>query len=305
MKLFLDSKIIRINSSEIHNNRQTRPRPLPPGSCLASHDVTPVLYRAMRSPIGWIASALPTPTRTHSRSSSLPFSTHSPPLSLRETARIIKSQTTIVPKSIPRCLNVCRSVITMNVPKPNLNTSNQKPIGILTVCLGNICRSPTAEAIIQKIINSKGLHDRCWVDSCGTGGGNPDWYVDNGWSYHQGDPADPRMTRAAAARGIHITSHSRPLVREDLERFDMIVGMDQGNLAAIRQAAAYWGKAYRELADRKVHLVTDFCRRRKGVQSVPDPYYGGATDFERVIDLLEDACEGLVEHLFANERVNG
>ena len=172
--------------------------------------------------------------------------------------------------------------------------------GILTVCLGNLCRSPTAEALLKKLLEERGLAERVFVDSCGTGGGNPDWYVENGWSYHEGDAADPRMVAAAAKRGVKISSTSRPLRPDDLERFDLIVGMDDSNVREIRRAAAHWGERYQRLADQKVHLVTEYCRKFQNVRSVPDPWYGGAGGFERVLDLLEDACVGLVETLPAS-----
>ncbi|KAK4537365.1 hypothetical protein CDCA_CDCA12G3390 [Cyanidium caldarium] len=172
--------------------------------------------------------------------------------------------------------------------------------GILTVCLGNLCRSPTAEALLKKLLEERGLAERVFVDSCGTGGGNPDWYVENGWSYHEGDAADPRMVAAAAKRGVKISSTSRPLRPDDLERFDLIVGMDDSNVREIRRAAVHWGERYQRLADQKVHLVTEYCRKFQNVRSVPDPWYGGAGGFERVLDLLEDACVGLVETLPAS-----
>lgn len=78
------------------------------------------------------------------------------------------------------------------------------------------------------------------IDSCGTGGGSPDWYMEGGFSYHEGDESDPRMTRAAVGRGVRLTSRSRPLKPSDLSEFDYILGMDASNIAAIKRAAKYW-----------------------------------------------------------------
>ncbi|KAA8496224.1 putative low molecular weight protein-tyrosine-phosphatase [Porphyridium purpureum] len=172
-------------------------------------------------------------------------------------------------------------------------------LSVLAVCLGNICRSPTAEAVLQSLIEKEGADAGCIVvDSCGTGGGNPNWYKDGGWSYHEGDAADSRMQETASRRGIHLTSTSRPLSRADLETFDVIIAMDTSNVAAIKEAAAYWGEQYAELASRKVRMMMDFHSdpSRHGT-AVPDPYYSGLDGFELVLDLLEDSCRGLLASL--------
>ncbi|GFR44260.1 hypothetical protein Agub_g5462 [Astrephomene gubernaculifera] len=174
-------------------------------------------------------------------------------------------------------------------------------IGVLFVCLGNICRSPTAEAVFRSVVERAGLQAAFDIDSCGTGGGNPDWFMEGGWSYHEGDPADSRMSMAARKRGVRLTSRSRPLQPPDFNRFQYIVGMDGANLKAIRTAADYWlvrpmgqGKVPPDYATR-ISLMTSYCRKSKGETEVPDPYYGGLSGFERVLDLLEDACEGLLD----------
>lgn len=184
--------------------------------------------------------------------------------------------------------------------EPSTRPSSNR-IGVLAVCLGNICRSPTAEAVLKMVLKRHGLAERVFVDSCGTGGGSPDWYKRGGWSFHEGNPADERMAMAARARDVHLTSRSRPLRPADLETFDVVLAMDESNVSEIRRAARYWGEAYAALAERKVHRVTDYCRTYAGAKSVPDPYYGGADGFERVLDLLEDACEGLVTDLLAKK----
>eukprot|EP00195_Chlamydomonas_chlamydogama_P002419 CAMPEP_0202922516 /NCGR_PEP_ID=MMETSP1392-20130828/77963_1 /ASSEMBLY_ACC=CAM_ASM_000868 /TAXON_ID=225041 /ORGANISM="Chlamydomonas chlamydogama, Strain SAG 11-48b" /LENGTH=203 /DNA_ID=CAMNT_0049616145 /DNA_START=285 /DNA_END=896 /DNA_ORIENTATION=+ len=177
-------------------------------------------------------------------------------------------------------------------------------IGVLFVCLGNICRSPTAEAMFKAVVEKRGLAHSFDIDSCGTGGGNPDWYLDGGWSYHEGDAADSRMTATAKRRGVFLTSRSRPLSPLDLSRFDYIIGMDAKNMRAIQVAADYWlgrkASSPPVPSDYKsrVSLMTTYCRGKfSGAPEVPDPYYGGPEGFERVLDLLEDACEGLLDSI--------
>jgi len=169
---------------------------------------------------------------------------------------------------------------------------------VLFVCLGNICRSPTAEAVLTAVVKEAGLESRFVVDSCGTGGGNPNWYKEGGWSYHEGEDADPRMTEVAARRGVHLTSKSRPLKPDDLNRFDYIIGMDSSNMASIQVAADYWASKGYDIPKNyrgKLKTMTSYCRKHKGETEVPDPYYGGTQGFERVLDLLDDACSGLLQ----------
>eukprot|EP00667_Euglena_gracilis_P016302 EG_transcript_17041 len=177
---------------------------------------------------------------------------------------------------------------------------------VLFVCLGNICRSPTAEAVFTSVVEKAGLADEFVIDSCGTGGGSPDWYKPNGFSYHEGNLADSRMTKAAAARGVKLTSRSRPLQPEDLAAFDFVIGMDGANLTAIRRAAEYWradgSAAVPPDYPGKVSLMTDYLMDptfRAKYDHVPDPYFGGAAGFEVVLDLLEDACTGLLRAIRA------
>jgi protein-tyrosine phosphatase len=188
--------------------------------------------------------------------------------------------------------------VLMTSHKVNANKNEpgtQKKFCILTVCLGNLCRSPAAEAILKKKIAEQGLENWFYVDSCGTGGGNPDWYIENGWSYHEGDRADPRMVRIASERNIKVDSISRPMKPDDLEKFDLIVVMDAENEREVRKAAAYWGKKYVELAKSKVEQITKYCRHRKDIREVPDPWYHGGDSMRLVLDILEDACEGLLQ----------
>lgn len=150
---------------------------------------------------------------------------------------------------------------------------------ILFVCMGNICRSPSAEAVFNAKLREKELQDVYECDSAGTIG------------YHAGEPADERMQRHANQRGYRLTSISRKVdVKSDFEDFDLIIGMDDDNMEALEQMQSRTeGKA-------KLYKMTDFCTTFEE-RSVPDPYYGGAAGFEQVLDLLEDACEGLINHL--------
>lgn len=147
----------------------------------------------------------------------------------------------------------------------------------------------------------RGLDHAYAVDSCGTGGGSGSWYRADGFCYHIGDPADGRMARAARRRGYDLTSRSRPLAPEDLEHSALVVGMEEANLQAIREAARHWQAAgvLAPAFPAPLALLPDFVRepRFKGLAAVPDPYYGGAQGFELVLDLLEDGCESLLDQL--------
>ena len=154
------------------------------------------------------------------------------------------------------------------------------PTRVLFVCLGNICRSPAAEGVFLSQLQQAGLAHAFEVDSAGTGG------------WHVGHPADARMRAAAERRGILLTSRARQLEREDLDRFDHILTMDEDNLAAVRALAGSGNRA-------TVTPLTSYCRRH-GASHVPDPYYGDSQGFEQVLDLLDDACAGLLAQLEAS-----
>jgi protein-tyrosine phosphatase len=152
---------------------------------------------------------------------------------------------------------------------------------ILFVCLGNICRSPAAEGVFLHLLAQAGLQDRCVVDSAGTGG------------WHVGSRPDRRMRAAAERRGIHLPSRARQIDLADLTSFDRILTMDDDNLSAVEALA-------RELGGRTgLACIEPLTRHSRcfTVSEVPDPYYGGAQGFEHVLDLLEDACAGLLETL--------
>ena len=149
---------------------------------------------------------------------------------------------------------------------------------ILFVCLGNICRSSSAEGVMKHLIEEAGRADEFLIDSAGI------------LSYHQGELPDSRMRAHAARRGYNLTHLSRPVRTEDFYNFDLIIGMDDRNIDALRD------RAPDVESEQKIHRMTDFCRT-KVIDYVPDPYYGGAQGFENVLDILEDACEGLLAHL--------
>ncbi|VBB46688.1 putative Protein-tyrosine-phosphatase [uncultured Paludibacter sp.] len=149
---------------------------------------------------------------------------------------------------------------------------------ILFVCLGNICRSPMAETIFNKVVKENGKSVQFQVDSAGL------------LDYHEGEEADFRMRAHAKTRGYNITHRSRPVIHKDLEEFDYIIGMDEQNIHQLNRMAKT------SEIQLKIHKMTDFGKNMQA-ESVPDPYYEGDKSFEYVIDLLEDACQGLFEYL--------
>lgn len=154
----------------------------------------------------------------------------------------------------------------------------EKKYKILFVCLGNICRSPSAEAVMKKLVKDAGMEARFEIDSAGIIG------------YHEGELADQRMRAHAARRGYVLDSISRPVRIADFFDFDLIIGMDDKNISDLKR------KAPDLESENKIHQMTQFSRN-KLYDYVPDPYYSGAEGFELVLDLLEDACSGLLETL--------
>lgn len=158
--------------------------------------------------------------------------------------------------------------------------SNNRNYKILFVCLGNICRSPSAEAVFKKLVKDAGLESQFEIDSAGL------------INYHEGEMADPRMRAHAIRRGYQLDSISRPVRERDFYDFDLIIGMDDRNIDELKRRAP-------DLETMgKVHQMTEYSRN-KLYDHVPDPYYSGAEGFELVLDLLEDACGGLLEDLTA------
>ncbi len=156
---------------------------------------------------------------------------------------------------------------------------------VLFVCLGNICRSPSAEGVMRALVLEAGLEDRIELDSAGTGG------------WHVGSPPDERATAAAAARGIALEGSARRVRADDFDDFDLILAMDRSNLSDLRELAR--SEDQRE----KMRLLREFDPAGEGVEDldVPDPYYGAAGGFEEVLDLVHAACRGLLEQLRAGE----
>ncbi|HEX7291338.1 MAG TPA: low molecular weight protein-tyrosine-phosphatase [Conexibacter sp.] len=154
-------------------------------------------------------------------------------------------------------------------------------VRILFVCLGKICRSPTAEAVMARLVGDAGLDREIELDSAGTG------------AWHVGSPPDERATAAAAARGIAIRGVARQVRPEDFERFDLLLAMDADNQRNLRALAPDAEAAA------KVRMLRAFDPAAADAVSldVPDPYYGGEDGFDRVLDLVEAACAGLLAEL--------
>ncbi len=151
-------------------------------------------------------------------------------------------------------------------------------VKVLFVCMGNICRSPTAEVVFRHYVENAGLTESIFIDSAGT------------HDYHIGHAPDPRTQRAAAQRGYDLSNlRGRQVVREDIENFDYVLAMDSANLVILR---------YLSPRDCKKHpgLFLDYARHHRE-REVPDPYFGGEEGFERVLDMVEDAAQGLLQHI--------
>ena len=153
-----------------------------------------------------------------------------------------------------------------------------KTFSILFVCMGNICRSPTAHGVFQHKVDALGLHDRIRVDSAGT------------HNYHPDSPPDARSQQHASRRGYDLSAlRARQIIDADFEAHDLILLMDWDNLALAQDQSDKRHHA-------KIRRLTEFCERHDS-PVVPDPYYGGAKGFEAVLDLVEDACDGLLKHV--------
>lgn len=151
---------------------------------------------------------------------------------------------------------------------------------MLFVCLGNICRSPTAEGVMRHLVEEAGVSDAFVLDSAGTGG------------WHVGDPPDPRSREAARRRGIVVAGAARQVSAADFHDFDLILAMDRANLRDLRAAAPPDGTA-------EVRLLREYDENSVGGGDldVPDPYYGGADGFDDVLDLVDAACRGVLAQL--------
>jgi protein-tyrosine phosphatase len=153
-------------------------------------------------------------------------------------------------------------------------------LSVLMVCMGNICRSPTAEGVLRHKLAGAGLAARVRVDSAGTHG------------YHVGAPPDQRSQQHALQRGYDLSAQrARRLEAADLQCFDFVLVMDQDNLHEVQALAATLAARPRAAVHKLLHFAG------QGQADVPDPYYGGGPGFEQVLDLVEAACDGLVDHL--------
>ena len=150
---------------------------------------------------------------------------------------------------------------------------------VLFVCMGNICRSPTAEGVFRALLARESLEERVFVDSAGTGGG------------HAGEPPDGRAAAAAAKRGYDLSAQrARQVSLNDFHHFHFMIAMDSQNIRDLRAIAP---AAMRE----KPRLLLDFAREPLPTREVPDPYYGGVDGFDRVLDLVEAGCHGLLHEV--------
>ena len=151
-------------------------------------------------------------------------------------------------------------------------------VKVLFVCLGNICRSPTAEGVFRKLVREMKLEQQFEIDSAGT------------HAYHVGDPPDARAQAACARRGIDISRLSgRRAVASDIEKFDYILAMDRENYENLFKICPAGFES-------RIRLFMEFAPNRPE-QEVPDPYFGGAGGFDRVLDMIEDASRGLLEDI--------
>ena len=153
-----------------------------------------------------------------------------------------------------------------------------RPFSVLFVCMGNICRSPTDHGVFHRKVREAGLARLIAVDSAGT------------HNYHPDAPPDERSQEHAQSRGYDLSKlRARQIQDEDFEKFDLILVMDWDNLALVQDISPPQHLT-------KVRRLTEFCTLHDATV-VPDPYYGGAGEFERVLDLVEDACTGLIQHI--------
>lgn len=163
-----------------------------------------------------------------------------------------------------------------------MNTKQESIVNILFICLGNICRSPAAHAVLCNMITMRGLENNFVVDSAGIG----DWHI--------GELPDKRMRTHGSNRGYNINHHARQFNVDDFNKFDYIVVMDEENYRIITSMAKS------ESDSAKVIRMANYFTQHPN-NSVPDPYYGGSTDFELALDLIEDGCNGLLKSFFPKD----
>lgn len=161
--------------------------------------------------------------------------------------------------------------------------SETQSVKVLFVCMGNICRSPTAQGVFRKLVGNQGLEGAIEIDSAGTHG------------YHVGEPPDRRAQEAAFRRGIDLSDlRARRVEADDFSRFDYVLAMDRENFLSLSSICP-------QGCERKLMLFLDFAPHLQ-VREVPDPYYGGSSGFERVFDMVEAAAEGLLSDIRSRYR---
>ena len=158
-------------------------------------------------------------------------------------------------------------------------------IAISFVCMGNICRSPTAAAVMRHLVRQAGVDGAIEIDSAGTG------------AWHVGEARDQRSQAVGARRGMPLAGEARQFRRSDFARFDYVLALDRENLADLLQLAPD------AQARAKLHLLREFDPASPPNSDVPDPYYGGVDGFEQVFDICEAACCGLLDHLRKTHRL--
>lgn len=157
--------------------------------------------------------------------------------------------------------------------------TDSKIIKISFVCLGNICRSPLAEGVLQTLVAKEGLEEKIIIDSAGTG------------AWHVGEPADARMRQTAMKKGITLNSRARQFMPGDFRRFDLVLAMDQSNLDVLRDLCS------EDMAKDKLKLFRSFDPDSQGQLDVPDPYYGGNNGFDIVFHMVQRTCPKILEYL--------
>jgi len=167
--------------------------------------------------------------------------------------------------------------------------SHKKTVSVVFVCMGNICRSPTAEGVFRHIVEQKLLSDRIIIDSAGT------------HAYHIGEPPDLRSQSTAKSRGVDLSSQrARKIAIEDFIEFDYVIAMDVSNHEILKRLS----NSTEDINPKsKLHLFMEFAYDSE-FDEVPDPYYGGGNGFEHVFDMVKAASEGLLEHIIVNDLNN-
>ncbi len=156
--------------------------------------------------------------------------------------------------------------------------SNKRKVSVLFVCMGNICRSPTAEGVFRHVVKQHKMEDIITIDSAGT------------HAYHVGEPPDRRAQATAKTRGLDLSGQrARKVERVDFDRFDYVIAMDRSNYDDLKALKGDKQKA-------QLHLFMDFAGDWENSE-VPDPYYGGSIGFEKVFDMVQSASEGLLDHI--------